>query len=154
MTVSRREGLVRLARKYNALVICDDVYDFLQWPVVSPPRPGSSSPSAAPPPPEPLPRLVDIDLALGPGPDDPHHFGHAISNGSFSKIVSPGMRTGWVEASPAFAFGLAQTGSTKSGGAPSREYLEGAAICWLCLKASSLTRSLHIQKSRQQSSVS
>ncbi len=113
MTVSRREGLVRLARKYDALVICDDVYDFLQWPVVSPLRPSSpSSPHAPPPTPTPLPRLVDIDLALGPDPCDPRHFGHAISNGTFSKIVSPGMRTGWVEASPAFAFGLAQTGST------------------------------------------
>ncbi|ERT00834.1 hypothetical protein HMPREF1624_02067 [Sporothrix schenckii ATCC 58251] len=127
MTVARREQLVRLARKYDALLIADDVYDFLQWDVphadaVLANKQGSVALPA------PLPRLVDVDRMLPRAEDDENdgrdvhdrRFGNAISNASFSKIVAPGMRTGWVEATPAFSYGLAQTGSTKSGGAPSQ----------------------------------
>ena len=32
MSRSDREALVRLAREFDALVVTDDVYDFLQWP--------------------------------------------------------------------------------------------------------------------------
>ncbi|OAA70836.1 Pyridoxal phosphate-dependent transferase, major domain protein [Akanthomyces lecanii RCEF 1005] len=113
MPVARREALVKLARKYDALIICDDVYDFLQWPLHGPvtvERPPEMS----------LPRLCDIDLAMPRADDDPRGFGHTVSNGSFSKISGPGVRTGWAEASPAFVAGLASTGSTRSGGAPSQ----------------------------------
>ncbi|KAI0179521.1 pyridoxal phosphate-dependent transferase [Hypoxylon sp. FL1284] len=115
MSLRRRTGLVKLARKYDALVVCDDVYDFLQWPVG-----GDLKPPAEWPPEMKLPRLCDIDLAMEQAEDDPRGFGYAVSNGSFSKMVGPGIRTGWVEGSPVFAFGLAQTGSTKSGGSPSQ----------------------------------
>lgn len=89
----------------------------LQW-SISP----SSVPSDEVPLISPLPRLSDIDIPLGPSPFDPpgHHFGHAISNGSFSKLVGPGIRTGWVHGTPIFATGLSQTGATRSGGAPSQ----------------------------------
>ncbi len=126
MTIARRRGLVALARAHDALVICDDIYDFLQWPALAAPPPISSLVPLSPP--DPLPRLVDIDLSFGPSQhDSPLHFGHAISNGTFSKIIAPGMRTGWVEGTRAFAFGLAQTGSTKSGGAPSQ--IAAAMVC-------------------------
>ncbi|RKU41138.1 hypothetical protein DL546_001153 [Coniochaeta pulveracea] len=119
MPVKRREELVRLARKYDALIICDDVYDFLQWPVDQ--HTGSDHIIAADMSCEmKLPRLCDIDLAIGQSENDPEGFGYAVSNGSFSKLVGPGLRTGWLEGSCAFAFGLAQTGSTKSGGSPSQ----------------------------------
>jgi DNA-binding transcriptional MocR family regulator len=116
MPIHRREALVKLARRYNALVVSDDVYDFLQWP---------SNPSDDPPPYDlpasmRLPRLSDIDFDLGIPASGPDSFGNAISNGSFSKIAGPGVRTGWVEGSRAFAKGLSQTGSTLSGGAPSQ----------------------------------
>ncbi|TLD24167.1 hypothetical protein PspLS_06776 [Pyricularia sp. CBS 133598] len=122
MSARRREGLVRLAREHDALVISDDVYDFLQWPVVQQ-RQGSPQQQYVPPL-TPPPRLVDIDRdltdSLGASRFDSGGFGHTVSNGSFSKIIAPGVRTGWAEGTPAFALGLATTGSNKSGGAASQ----------------------------------
>jgi DNA-binding transcriptional MocR family regulator len=120
MSLARRRALVDLARKYDCLVVCDDVYDLLQWQVTTT---SSSSPPLPLPSGTPLPRLADIDISLGRSPHDPEGgkwFGHAISNGTFSKLIAPGLRTGWVEATPDFAYGLSQTGSTRSGGAPSQ----------------------------------
>lgn len=132
MSLRRREALVKLAREYDCLVICDDVYDFLQWNVSPESSSSSEETSSLLPRIKPPPRLSDIDFALGPSKHDTTRsdgkwFGHAISNGSFSKIVGPGIRTGWVEGTCDFAFGLAQTGSTKSGGAPSQ--LSATLVC-------------------------
>ncbi|KAI1322917.1 pyridoxal phosphate-dependent transferase [Xylariaceae sp. FL0255] len=141
MTAARRKGLVALARKYDALVICDDVYDMLQWRTqegYSASSSGSVSTLAASSHLDLdralLPRLVDLDIALGPSEYDPpgKHFGHVVSNGSFSKLVGPGMRTGWTYSTPDFAFGTAQTGSTKSGGAASQ--IAATMICELLKK--------------------
>jgi DNA-binding transcriptional MocR family regulator len=110
MSQRRREDLVKLARKYDALLISDDVYDMLQF--SSDPHKATKRLDKAH-----LPRLVDIDRYLDGGPVD--SFGNCLSNGSFSKIVSPGCRTGWAEGTPALAWGLAQTGGSRSGGAPS-----------------------------------
>ncbi|KAI1426566.1 pyridoxal phosphate-dependent transferase [Xylaria sp. FL1777] len=153
--LARRQGLVELARRYDALVICDDVYDMLQWqrldlpppPPPPHPHPPSSSPSPSPspsssqPPPQAsnpfhtalLPRIADIDIAKGRSPHDPpgKHFGHAVSNGSFSKLVAPGTRTGWTYSTADLATGLSQTGSTRSGGAASQ--LAATIICELLL---------------------
>ncbi|KAJ4148301.1 hypothetical protein LMH87_002778 [Akanthomyces muscarius] len=114
MSLERREGLIKLARMYDALIISDDVYDLLQWSTVIPVTTRDRRPEMR------LPRLCDIDRALGPCVDDPHGFGHAVSNGSFSKIAGPSLRTGWAEASPAFITGIAHAASTRSGGAPSQ----------------------------------
>lgn len=143
MTLRRRESLVQLARKHNALIICDDVYDFLQWPILHPP---TTSTTTTPQKPLPLPahallpRLCDIDAKLGPSAHDADPFrphGHAISNGSFSKLIGPGVRTGWVASTAAFAFGLSQTGSTRSGGAASQ--VAAAMICEM-MRAGDLDR--------------
>lgn len=101
---------MRLARKYDALIITDDVYDQLQWHTESD-KPANHIRA-------PVARLIDIDRTLHPvpGPDD---FGNTMSNGSFSKIVAPGVRTGWAEGTPKLIYGLSQCGSTASGGAPS-----------------------------------
>ncbi|KAH7171428.1 pyridoxal phosphate-dependent transferase [Dactylonectria macrodidyma] len=104
MSLRRREELVRLAREYDALVIADDVYDALRWPAqedVSLDKLGRSPP-----------RIVDIDRAL-PGQSE---WGNSVSNGSFSKIVAPGMRVGWLEGTPQFVDHMGKVGSSSSGG--------------------------------------
>ena len=100
MSLARREALVRLARRHDALIITDDVYDMLQW---------SSAPETQPIYPDKArwPRVVDVNRYLDGGPITAH--GNAVSNGSFSKIAGPGNRTGWAEATEEFVFGLSQT---------------------------------------------
>lgn len=111
MSLNHRRKLVRLARKYDALIVTDDVYDMLQWP--SDPQAGLRRMDRAV-----MPRILDIDRELDGGPQD--EYGNAVSNGSFSKIVAPGCRTGWAEGTEALAYGISQTGSSRSGGAPSQ----------------------------------
>ncbi|KAK3906017.1 pyridoxal phosphate-dependent transferase [Staphylotrichum tortipilum] len=134
LSLARREKLIHLARKHDALIISDDVYDLLQWPVTPPPEGDESSPL-----PPLLPLLSQIDLALGPSPHNPSQdssfFSHAISNASFSKLVGPGVRTGWIHASPAFAAGFAHTGTNRSGGAASQF---AAAVVWRVLSTGAL----------------
>lgn len=54
MSLDHRERLVRIARQFDALVITDDVYDFLQWP-------SSVSNHTQFPTQAYLPRVVDVD---------------------------------------------------------------------------------------------
>ncbi|OTA22811.1 hypothetical protein BTJ68_14080 [Hortaea werneckii EXF-2000] len=108
MSLRRRRELVRLAREYDALVVADDVYDFLQWPAAKPGAPSApdggweEAMGTAH-----LPRLVDVDREMDGGTERPgaDGFGNACSNGSFSKIGGPGLRCGWVEGSERFAYG-------------------------------------------------
>lgn len=100
MTLRRREQLVRLARKHDALIVTDDVYDHLQWS-------STAQASLAKPNKAALPRVVDIDRFLDGGPT--HEFGNAVSNGSFSKIVGPGCRVGWAEGMERLIYGVSQT---------------------------------------------
>lgn len=116
MPLACRQALVNLARAHNALIIADDIYDMLQWPSPS----HSLTPSSPLPSKSALPRLIDIDRALPLHTSDPNGYRHALSNGSFSKIVAPGVRTGWVDAAPALVKALAGCGATISGGCPSQ----------------------------------
>lgn len=104
MTLKRREELVRLAREHNALIITDDVYDFLQWPASLTAKSLSVEKAI-------LPRIVDVDRYLDGGTEreGADGFGNAASNGSFSKICGPGLRTGWCEGTAKFAYGVSQT---------------------------------------------
>ncbi|KAH7114941.1 pyridoxal phosphate-dependent transferase, partial [Dactylonectria estremocensis] len=96
MSLRRREELVRFAREHDALVIADDVYDALRWPADEDVSLGTVGRLP--------PRIVDIDRALS----GQSEWGNSVSNGSFSKIVAPGMRVGWLEGTP--------YGSSSSGG--------------------------------------
>lgn len=93
MPLERRRRIVALAYAYDALVVCDDVYECLSF-------------AGAPPTP---PRIA----ALDEGAD-----GRIVSNGSFSKIVCPGLRLGWLEAAPALLARISTSGLALSGGAP------------------------------------
>ncbi len=103
MTLRRREELVRIAREFDALIITDDVYDFLQWPVDA--KASSESCDHAV-----MPRVVDVDRTLDGGADraGSDGFGNVASNGSFSKLCGPGLRTGWVEGTAKLAYGASQ----------------------------------------------
>jgi DNA-binding transcriptional MocR family regulator len=104
MSLRRRKELVSLAREYDALVITDDVYDFLQWPSDLSSQSMSLEKAV-------LPRVVDVDRYFDGGAerDGADGFGNAVSNGSFSKICGPGLRTGWCEGTAKLAYGVSQT---------------------------------------------
>jgi DNA-binding transcriptional MocR family regulator len=114
MSLRRRRELVRLARRFDALLVADDVYDFLQWPaeqkdcIDSEETVDACSLRSQQ---EYFPRLVDIDRDLDGGAEreGADGFGNACSNGSFSKIAGPGVRCGWLEGTKKLAYGVSQT---------------------------------------------
>ncbi|TVY47853.1 Uncharacterized protein LOCC1_G002943 [Lachnellula occidentalis] len=134
MSLRRRQQLVQIARDHDILVIADDVYDHLRW------APYTRAQNESAPPV--LPRLVDIDHEMGGGTQRPgaDGFGNVVSNGSFSKIIGPGCRTGWTEATDSFTAELSRCGSTRSGGSPSQ--LTGVIVCQM-LKDGALLRHLN-----------
>ncbi|KAI8091027.1 pyridoxal phosphate-dependent transferase [Gilbertella persicaria] len=73
LSAEKRQRLVELGKKYNMLIICDDVYDILTFEGDIPKR------------------LVAYDL-------ESQGKSVVISNGSFSKLLAPGARVGWIEA--------------------------------------------------------
>lgn len=90
-----RKDLVYLARQFDALIISDDVYDFLHW---------SEDPTVQDSQVVVQQRLVDIDRDM----EGHSQWGNTLSNGSFSKIIGPGIRVGWADCAPAFATELAE----------------------------------------------
>ncbi|HEX7061010.1 MAG TPA: PLP-dependent aminotransferase family protein [Woeseiaceae bacterium] len=83
----RRRRLVELSRAHDFLVVADEVYQML-W-------------HRAPPPPA-LGTLVER--------------GNVLSLGSFSKILAPGLRLGWIQANAALLERLLASGVVNSGG--------------------------------------
>jgi DNA-binding transcriptional MocR family regulator len=89
LSLERRQALVHLAQRYHFTIVADEVYHLLHY--------------GAPPPPP----LVAFDHTAE---------GQVISLGSFSKILSPGLRLGWVQAHPALIRRFVQAGMVASGG--------------------------------------
>jgi DNA-binding transcriptional MocR family regulator len=83
-----------MARKYDILIACDDVYNLLVYD-------GQCSPK----------RLFEYDNF-----EDVDFKGHVISNGSFSKILAPGIRFGCMECPPRIVDVFRDSGILKSGG--------------------------------------
>jgi len=83
----RREQLVALSRAYNFLLIADEVYHCLHF--------------DAPPP-----RPLAAHTAEG----------NIVSLGSFSKILAPGLRLGWLQGPPPIMQRLVLSGVVDSGG--------------------------------------
>lgn len=84
---SRRRRLVELSRKHGFYVLADEVYQLLAY-TASPPAPFAG----------------EIEG------------GTVISLGSFSKILAPGLRLGWVQAAPPVIKRLVGSGLLDSGG--------------------------------------
>lgn len=82
MSLKRRQELVKIAREYDALVVTDDVYDQLQWPVGEHKvdEHDFATMKAV------MPRLIDIDKVFEGGSerDGSDGFGNTASNGRYA----------------------------------------------------------------------
>jgi 2-aminoadipate transaminase len=87
LTQERRERLVALSKAHDFLILADEVYHFLSY-------------GARPP------------KSFGGYADQED----VISLGSFSKILAPGLRLGWIQARPGIVQRLAGCGLLDSGG--------------------------------------
>ncbi|XP_055629355.1 uncharacterized protein LOC129770497 [Toxorhynchites rutilus septentrionalis] len=96
--------LISLARSREILIACDDVYNLLCY------KNSDLNPSVKQSP----KRLFAYDIE---DIDCDNWKGNIISNGSFSKILSPGIRLGWLECPPRCVAVFRTSGVLKSGGA-------------------------------------
>jgi 2-aminoadipate transaminase len=87
LSQARRDRLVALSQEYDFLIVADEVYHLLGY--------------GEPPP---LPLARDIDT------------GKVLSIGSFSKILAPGLRLGWIHAAPELVQRFVLSGLVDSGG--------------------------------------
>lgn len=87
LPLERRERLVDLCRRHGVLLVADEVYHCLDQGAVPPPSFGS---------------YVDG--------------GGVLALGSFSKILAPGLRLGWVQAAPRTVQRMVESGLLDSGG--------------------------------------
>jgi len=88
LKVDRRTQLVELSRRHNFLIVADEVYHLLNY-------------TQAPPPP-PMASFIGSDTVL--------------SLGSFSKILAPGLRLGWIQTGPKLLRHIIGCGLLDSGG--------------------------------------
>ena len=82
-----REQLLALSLEYDCVLVADEVYQMLHYERLPPP---------------PLGAMLDR--------------GRVVSLGSFSKILGPGMRLGWIQANPELRKQLQASGFINSGG--------------------------------------
>jgi len=87
LSAERRQRLVELAVQHGFLVVADEVYQLLDY-VGDAPRPMAA--------------YIDS--------------GHVLSLGTFSKILAPGLRLGWIQAAMSLLQRLAKTAYVVSGG--------------------------------------
>lgn len=94
LPLDKRRALVRLAAEHGLLLLCDETYHLLPF-VGAPPVP---------------PSMLAVADELGLGE-------HVVSLGSFTKILAPGLRLGWVATRNASVLErLGATGVVSSGG--------------------------------------
>jgi DNA-binding transcriptional MocR family regulator len=88
LKADRRTQLVELSRRHNFIIVADEVYHLLNY-------------TKAPPPP-PMASFIVSDTVL--------------SLGSFSKILAPGLRLGWIQTGPKLLQHIIGCGLLDSGG--------------------------------------
>ena len=86
-TAARREQIVKLAEEHDFLIVADEVYQLLYYCEAPPPAYGTMTASE-----------------------------HVVSLGSFSKILAPGMRLGWIQTAEDLRNELRSSGFVNSGG--------------------------------------
>ncbi|KDD74616.1 hypothetical protein H632_c1182p1 [Helicosporidium sp. ATCC 50920] len=84
ISMARRKEVYDICREHDILIIEDDPYFYIQW---------------RPEPEAPLPGLLDLERGQSYLSLD--RDGRVIRIDSLSKIMSPGLRIGWITASPA-----------------------------------------------------
>lgn len=87
LSQARREALVALSRQYNFWVVADEVYHMLHY-------------TERPP--------LSFGHYVAQGP--------VLSLGTFSKILAPGLRLGWLQATPDVVARFVDSGIVRSGG--------------------------------------
>jgi len=87
LSAVRREQLIKLSEQYDFLIVADEVYQLLAYTIM-------------PPPP-----MATCDTS-----------DRVISLGSFSKILAPGLRLGWMQSTPALLEPFLVCGFLDSGG--------------------------------------
>jgi 2-aminoadipate transaminase len=87
LSALRRERLVALSQEHNFVILADEVYHFLDY---------------VNPPPKPLAGNIGQ--------------GNVLSLGSFSKILAPGLRLGWIQTDSRRIQALVKSGLLDSGG--------------------------------------
>jgi DNA-binding transcriptional MocR family regulator len=111
MPMEDRWKLCQLARKYNILVVADEVYHLLDW---RESQEQCASSSKRPARFSVLDRLV-VD-AMAPADKQSQRLGGSVSVNSFTKIFAPGVRCGWVEGSPEIIQSMVDLGYIQSQG--------------------------------------
>jgi len=87
MSAERRARLIELSQEHDFLIVADEVYQLLHYYDAPPPAFGT---------------MIESDTVL--------------SLGSFSKILAPGVRLGWIQTSPRMRKRLVTAGFVNSGG--------------------------------------
>ncbi|MEM7113707.1 MAG: PLP-dependent aminotransferase family protein [Chloroflexota bacterium] len=87
LSQARREKLIGLSQEHQFLILADEVYQLLHYTAV---------------PPKPFAAYIEHDTV--------------ISIGTFSKILAPGLRLGWLQAAPKLLERFKEFGVVESGG--------------------------------------
>jgi DNA-binding transcriptional MocR family regulator len=87
MSTGRREELLQLSRQHDFIIVADEVYQMLHYSEQPPPAFGALA-----------------------------ERGNVLSLGSFSKIMAPALRLGWIQATPALMDRILKVGMVNSGG--------------------------------------
>ncbi|KAJ1974098.1 hypothetical protein H4R34_004843 [Dimargaris verticillata] len=104
MPLERRLALYQLAQKHNLIILEDDPYYFMQYPAYHSPEARTAA-SVDPLAPKGVNNLIPSFLRLDVD-------GRVIRMDSFSKVLGPGLRLGWITANAQFCHYLRLHGET------------------------------------------